>query len=351
MHKKILITGFSRTASINDYNILKSKMKIQTNIQALKYGLQLLGYQVQQREVKYGQNLNQYYRIITYFNSTNLFTNINTAGALWTLTRKDTLIAINDAYVGNCFGDPYKVGLQKKYLNCFGNGLKNFNKLNIIDRNSLDKLHMSWMYDRHILLPLNQGGDTTVFFRQDINKFNVNYASITGFNPNALLPLRKPEIITNYTDKKYQWFVAALSKKNRQFLNKYKKREKLLLPITTAGGKNNLRLTQQQAVNKFSQYWFNGVSKIKWSSGGWWRLRMQQIIDAGSICWCQSKQQAQILGKSWYIENINTLQNMSVNQLNDLVQTMRQQFYNNHPIGQIGKQIALEKIKLFLQKN
>ena len=92
---KILVTGMTQLHAIEDF-YLRQQLKVVPSELALVRLLREAGHEVVQQPVSWGEDLDEYERIITYICGCDSFSTMYTDGALWTLKREDTLLAFDD---------------------------------------------------------------------------------------------------------------------------------------------------------------------------------------------------------------------------------------------------------------
>ena len=304
-------------------------------------GLRELGHDVTMRQVKWGEDLSEWDKIISYAAPTDTFIADATDGFLWTLTRDDTLIAVDDWQVGRVLSDCLRP--DAKWKDAFVgqmNGLE--------DKAFADFLHSKWCCGRRILVPAFEGGDLSLLINEGMSKiekaeFDCEAMDIVGYDPNPLLPLRRPT--TTFMEKERVWVVAGLSEANRKAWKKLKP----TLPVIEVGkrGKGGVRMPEDEIIDWFAQRWFHYMPPYKHAGSGWWRARPQQISDGMAITVCSPAEGA-IFGDSWVIEDPRTLESMDVKELRELAVQQRKEFVENHPVCSKGKERSISKLEEFI---
>lgn len=337
---KILVTGITRLQCEENY-YLKQQLRVIPSEVALVNGLRELGHDVTMRVVQWGEDLSEWDRIISYAAPTDTFIAYATNGFLWTLTRDDTLIAIDDWQCGRVISDCLR--LDAKWKDAFVgqmNGLK--------DREFADILHSQWCCGRKILFPAFEGGDLSLLLNEGMTKIQkaeleCGAMELFSYDPNPLLPLRRPK--TTLLEKERVWVIAGLSEANR----KSWKRIKPTLPVIEVGkrGAGGVRMPEDEIVDWFAQRWFHYMPHYKHAGSGWWRARPQQISDGMAITVCDPKEGA-IFGPSWVIEDPKALETLSDNELHDLALRQRLEFVERHPVDDKGRQRSLSKLTEFI---
>lgn len=338
---KILVTGTTALHCTEDY-YLRQELKVLPSETALVKGLRELGHEVVQRPVTWGEDLDSYDKIITYLSATDSFVCGYTAGALWTLRRDDTLIALDDWQIARTVTDFLRP--EAKWKDAFVGQMDG-----CTDREEADRLHSEWICGRRVLLPAFENGDHSLFFKKGFEKVGKAEAICDSvipytFNPEPLLPLRQPK--TSLDVKYREWVIAGLSEANR----KSWKRLKPTLPVVEVGkrGKGGVRMSEDKIVDWFAQRWFHWVPKYDISGSGWWRARPRQLSDGMVITVHESAAEAAIFGPSWVIEDPLSLESMSDSELHDLAVRQRLEIVERHPLGEEGIRRTLGSLIRFI---
>ncbi len=340
---KILVTGITKLHAVPDH-YLKQQLKVIPSEPALVLALRELGHTVDHKAVSWGEDLDQYDKVITYLSGTDSFVCDYTDGALWTLKREDTLIAIDDWQTTRTFMDAFKTeGKWKPAFSAAMNGQE-------AHREEIDELHSKWLFGRKVLAPAFTGGDTDLMFKKayaQAEKKGLDFGekpSVFAYDPNPLLPLRQGKF--KAPDKKeMKWIIAGLNEANR----KWWKKIGATLPVIEVGkkGKEGIRLPENQMVNFCGGQFLHLMPKYDHAGSGWWRARPQQIVDVESVLYCDPEE-AKIFGDSWVIDNPLSLETMSPAELHDLALRMKADFYKNHPTDAVGKARSISQVENFL---
>ena len=338
---KILITGQTSLDCFENY-YLKQQLRVIPGVVALVNGLRELGHEVEQRPVTWGENLSQYDKIVTFLSPTDTFCAGYTDGALWTLTRDDTLCAISDWQTDRTYLDPMKK--EAKWKDAFVSQLNG-----VTDRDAVDELHDQWLCGRKILLTAFEGGDLSLVFSKAsvktaaANRICEGY-QLFGYDPNPLLPLRRPK--TTFDNKERRWIIAGLSEANRKSWKKLKP----TLPVIEVGkrGPGGCRMPEDEIVDFFAQSWYHWLPGYSHAGSGWWRAKFQQLSDCLVVSVCANPKEGAIFGPSWVIENPLELETMSDSELHNLSVRQRLEFVERHPTDEIGKARSLNRLAQFI---
>lgn len=343
---KILITGITALHCTEDY-YLRQQLKVVPSEAALVPILREMGHTVEQRVVTWGEDLDSYDKIITYVCGTDSFVAAHTPGALWTLKRKDTLLAFDDWQTDRSIQD----GSFKSAAKWRGQFAKQMSGVEHL-RDELDELHYDWCHDRHVLAPMFPNGNMDVLFAKSRKAkgkklwFETQNITIHGYDPNPWLPGRIPEGQVDPSDRKMEWIVAGLNQTSRSYLKKFKP----TLPVIELGGRgeNGIRMTEPEAIEWFGDYWLHGMPGYAHAGSGWWRSRPSQLAGHGVVTYCDPKEGA-IYGPSWVIKDPVALESLSPSELYDLGQRQSKEFFERHPIDDTGKALSSIAVQVFLE--
>lgn len=349
---KILITGITKLQSVEDF-YLGQELKVVPSELALVRALRELGHEAEMSRVRWGDDLDKYDRIITYIACTNAYSALYTDGALWTLKREDTLIAVDDWQFHLTYTNGTNPSTAKRKWVGGATGL--IRQLNDCpaSREEIDGLHYDWANNRKLLLPAFNGGDLDIMFayfkrsKRWKDWFATQRTELFGYDPNPWLPLRVPEHPSLPSNlKKKEWVVAGLGKQNREYLNKWKP----TLPVVELGGRgeNGFRLQEPDAVEWFGERWLHAMPGYNHAGSGWWRSRPSQLAGHEVVCYCNPKEGA-VYGPSWVIDNPLELEDMTEKQLEELGKLQAAEFFERHPIGEEGKAAGLNTLTNYLQ--
>jgi hypothetical protein len=337
---KFLVTGINRLQFEEDY-YLKQQLRVIPSEVALLRGLRELGHEVVMKQVRWGDNLDEWDRIIAYAAPTDTFIAAATDGFLWCLTRDDTLIACDDWQVGRVISDCLKP--EAKWKESFVGQMNG-----LTDRKAADLLHSQWCCGRKILFPAYEGGDLSLLLNEGMTKIQkaeleCDSMELFSYDPNPLLPLRRP--VTTLGPKERVWVVAGLSDANRKSWKKLKP----TLPVVEVGkrGEGGIRMPEDEIIDWYANRWFHWMPSYKHAGSGWWRARPQQLSDGMVITVCNPKEGA-IFGPSWVIENPIELETMSDSDLQQLAVAQRIEFVERHPTDEIGKARSLKRLAQFV---
>lgn len=341
---KVLVTGITPLHCTEDY-YLQQQLKVVPSEAALIPILRELGHTVEQRPVAWGEDLDSYDKIITYVGGTDSFIAQHTPGALWTLKRKDTLLAFDDWQTDRSIQDGTWKG-HAKWKENFVKQMKGVEE----HRDEIDELHFDWCKDRRILSPMFSNGNMDLLFAKTRRKKGDWLAeqsiTIHGFDPNPWLPGRVPESQVDLMDRKMEWIVAGLNQQSRSYMNKFKPNK----PVIELGGRgaNGVRMTEPEAIEWFGNYWLHGMPGYSHAGSGWWRSRPSQLAGHGVVTYCDPKE-GEVYGPSWVIDDPVALEDATPTELMHLGQQQAAEFFERHPIDDTGKLPASTAVEVFLE--
>jgi len=343
---RILITGITDLHCTEDY-YLRQQLKVVPSELALVRILRELGHTVEQRPVTWGEDLDAYDKIITYVCGTDSFIAHHTTGVLWTLKRKDTLLAFDDWQTDRSIQDGTFKGYAK-WKPSFVSQMAGLEHL----RDELDELHHDWCNNRNVLSPMFSNGDMNLLFAKSNRSkkkgdwYRSQNITIHGYDPNPWLPGRVPNEQVSEEDRKNEWIVAGLNQASRSYMNKWEPS----WPVIELGGRgeNGIRMTEPEAIEWFGNYWLHGMPGYSHAGSGWWRSRPSQLAGHGVVTYCDPKEGA-VYGPSWVIKDPLALEAMSQSELSDLGRRQADEFFQRHPIDETGKLLSATAVQVFLE--
>jgi hypothetical protein len=349
---KILITGITKLQCVENF-YLNQELKVVPSELALVSSLREMGHDVTQKIVTWGEDLDSYDRIITYLSPTNAFAALYTDGALWTLKRKDTLVAVDDWAFHIIYTNGSNPATRaRKWIGGKTGLLRQLNNAPA-SQEEIDEVHYDWANNRKMLLPAFSGGDLSLMFdfmyrsKRWSEWMNTQSTELFSYDPNPWLPLRVCNRASiEPIERKKEWVVAGLSKGNRAYMNRWKP----TLPVVELGGKgeNGFRMTEPDAVHWFGERHLHAMPGYKHAGSGWWRSRPSQLAGHKVVTYCDPREGA-IYGPSWVIDNPMMLEQMSPKELVELGERQSEEFFYRHPIGENGKQAGVDSLTKFLK--
>ena len=323
---KVLITGPTPLQCKEDY-YLQQQIKVVPSEQALTRILRELGYEVEQKAVKWGEDLDSYDKVITFLCGTDSFVCRHTGGALWALyNRPDCGVALDDYQVSRTLRD----GTQRPHAK-WRDAFRELQKLDLDNRGLLDSIHLDWMKNKKVLIPAFYGGDYNKLFTKAKKKHGEwveeQNVEIFGYYPDPWLEARGP-VSEIPIEKDMEWVVAGLSKENRAAASKWNP----TLPVIELGGKgaNGVRMPEPEAIEWFTTKWLHCIPSYDHKGSGWWRSRPVQLANAGVVSYCHPEE-AVLYGPSWVIDDPLKLEAMSTSELQELAIKQSNDFFEHQP--------------------
>lgn len=345
---KILITGMNRGQCYEDF-FERMQLKVVPSHYAVLRCLRDMGYEVEQREVKLGENLMEYDEVIVYIHSPQSFCQNLYAGLYALSQRPDAIIAFDDwqidqIYAGiNGFRTNLDEGEDKAYrqylvdLQVTKYPLETYKKYEKNFRDAAD-----------IILAKKNRLLVSAFDKGDLSLLNLDWepSQLYRFNPNPYHYNRTPE--NNFLsgvqslfdgsvepeDKKREWNFASLVQKKTL---KWLKQQNAQWPVNTYGARRGdekcERLTEDQMCQVYAEQWGALMPGYFHSGSGWWRARPLQVADAGSILIGDPKelfvyyQDLELSNKT-----AEDIEKMDLKQLTEFANAQRDALYKNHPL-------------------
>lgn len=324
MEKKILLTSTDDLLYVaHDYHLLPPTFLCST-IYALRNNIENLGYQYISKPIDQVKH-KEYSKIILYLGvQTNRFRQKYFREICELLEqRQDTILGMihwnsfemldNFINTGNFLYDHNKDADTIKYLEKI--------RLLISDRN------------HSILLPAHINGNIKNYC------FNWN-GKIFQYYPDPYMIHYK---VKASTEKKRKHLFTAWNANvvNKLFQNASWDKDSHI-PTCDAEA-----LPEKDMIYKFSTYWSNIIQHYNTVGSGWYRSRIRQIVDHGSIAVHSSLSDAKVFGKSFIdATNISNIESLNNSSLAELSNTQKLEYYKNQPNSKdLANQILLKLLE------
>jgi hypothetical protein len=362
MVKKVLITGMNREQCVRDY-FLKKELKILSSHYSLIRCLEDMGYEVEQRPVTIGENLDHYDEVIVYLHSIQSFCQHLYDGLYAIKARPNAILAFDDWQVDQVIGSypQYKRNLEdeerynpfRQYLIDLYYGDSDVDTIKAHKQDYKDACDIIMSNNNRLMVCAYAGGD--------LSRLNVGWKEdrIFSFNPNPYNLNRRPE--NNYgeeggiasffgvettepEDKQRAWvFSSLIQNKTSKWLKNQNLQWELLSYGARRGEHKSSRVTEPEMCKVYNKNWGCLMPAYYHAGSGWWRSRVQQTIDAGSILYCEDAE-GKIYGDAFIGLNTSDIEQMDMSQLVDLAARQKECLYDNHPLDKSVERAELTKI-------
>lgn len=337
---KILITGMNKNQCVFDF-YLQQQLKIITHYSLIRC-FRDMGHEVDQRPVIIGESLDEYDQIIVFIHNPSGFA-VYAYNALWAISRKpECILAFDDWQVDSIYSGVLALSDTEKMFRPY---VKDSHKLipdNIesykeIFKSSIDKIESK---TNKILMPTFAGGDLSLLL--DYPKH-----LMLRYNPNPYHLHRQPSLNTLFDEPKQRVFNFAglVQDKTKKWL-KDQHIDKLSWPLKKYGSRKDGqdRVPEDQMVNIYSNQWGILMPGYFHAGSGWWRVRVCQVADAGSILIGEPKELS-IFYKNQEAASIKPIDliGMTDKQLVDFAAFQKECLYKAHPLN---KEIQKEELNM-----
>lgn len=332
---KILITGFNANQSTRKF-YLRQQLKVVPAHYSLFNCLVDMGHDVEQREVKIGEDLSEYDEVIVYIAGPRQLVATKVFNGLWAIAqRPDCILGVDDWQAPDLFK-----GIEKcqKWEELSADFILNVNKTAL---EAVEKHRDAYL-----------GAVTTVVSRKNrmlVCAFDTAHLKdpegfgphllfdavkyprdrIYTFNPNPYHRNRKPGDVLHEGDEDPTWrkptiiypesthvgkmrrfnFASLVQSKTQKWLKKQgytgnpKNDEEGTIgswPVDLYGSKaeTQKRLTEDQMCEVFQRDWACLMPGYEHAGSGWWRARPLQAADAGCILIGEPKEMKVYYGKN-----------------------------------------------------
>jgi hypothetical protein len=335
---KILITGMNKLQCTEDF-YASQQLKVVPSHYSLIRCLRDMGYEVEQRVVDIGENLDKYDKVIVYIHNPSGFA-AYVYNALYTIARRrDCTLAFDDWQTDSIYSgllalrDPEKL-FRKYVLESHTNIPENVTEW---EKDFIEALDIIQSKTNNLLISAFRGGNPTLLLDYPRDK-------IFTYNPNPYHLNRKPnnlvvepkQRIFNFAgliqDKTKKWLKAQGINDNDWPLMKYGSRK---------DGQD--RVTEDVIVNIYAEHWGILMPGYFHAGSGWWRARPLQVADAGSIL-IGDPDEMFIYYEDEALANVKAkdLVNMCDKELEDLAAAQREALYRVHPLNKETQKVELD---------
>lgn len=355
---KILITGFNAEQSNKDY-YLRKELKVIGPFYSLTHCLEDMGYEVEQRPVRQDETLDEYAEVIVFLHSPRAFCHNLYAGLAALVARPDCVVAFDDWQINQilaslkvyhdelCRDDD--TAFKQYYFDLFQD--KTTSREHIMTRKAEYREALGKILEKRnrLLLTVYKGGD--------LSRFGLGWQGpVIPYNPNPY-HLRRTEA-NNYGEpggsaldaffgedehvKSRTWvFSSLVQNKTRPWLAK----QGITWPVRIFGARRGQfkseRVTEPEMCRIYRDCWGCLMPGYYHAGGGWWRVRVQQVADAGSIMLCDDEE-GKLYGPSFVGLTAKKIESMTDSELRELADRQARELRENHPLDKAVQRQELQ---------
>lgn len=338
---KILITGMNSLQSTENY-YLRQELNVVPTQYSLLACLRDMGHEVEQRQVIVGENLDHYDKVIAFIHNPAGFAGYLYNG-LWAIyARPDCILSIDDWQADSIWKgltDLTEETLFRPYLR---------DRAPLIPDNVedyapqlLEALDTVRAMKNKMLIAAFQGGDISkmvpwypkeLVYTYHLNPYHLNRTPANGFTgeDDGLLV---DDMTIRPDQKQREWaFVSLVQGRTRKYLSKLE----LSWPVNCFGGMRgefkSPRLKEPEMCSAYQDHWGCLVPQYYHAGSGFWRPRVFQVVDAGSILVVHPDEGA-VYGPS-FIVTPHEVEALDLDGLIDLAKRQRADLYRTQPLDQ-----------------
>lgn len=344
--KKVLITGMNK-AQVERNFYLRQELKVVSPLYSLAACFEDMGWQVDQRPAVIGEDLSVYDEVVTYVHSPRAFAHALYCGLYAVAARPDSIIAIEDwqadqirssirQYQRELTGEAAAEPFKDYYFELF----KYHDKETVVKYKDhyLAATKRFLEGDGRLLYGGYAGGDTSLV------KIGWDPERTYTYNPNPYNLNRLPSKNVHVQDKRENWiFTSLVHNKSRIWMEKQSPKWSVDYYGSRRGQFKCERVTEDVMVDRFAESWGVIATPYYHSGCGWWRSRVLQTADAGSILLCNDKEGA--LYSDAHVGNtIESIEALSFEQRVKLAKDQRDGLYERHPLDKKAQQREIERV-------
>lgn len=364
MTKKILITGMNKLQCTKDF-FLSQQLQVVPSHYSLIRCLEDMGYEVEQRPVQLGENLDHYDEVIVYIHSIQAFCQFLWAGLYAVHARPNCIIAFDDWQFKQIYStiETYKEkliegdeGVFRQYLFDLWQGKEDPETVASYREQYINACNIITSRENRLLVSAFAGGDLSTLdlgwkeenvYQYNPNPYHLNRRADNGYGTGSIS-------LDNFfgddiPEKEMKWnFASLVQEKTRKWL-KAQQPDDWKWEIVYYGAKRGKykseRKTEPEMVKVFEQQWGCLMPGYFHAGSGWWRARPLQVADAGSII-IGDKPEMMVYYQDDALAGLKVqdVEAMDVTQLAATAKAQRDALYDNHPLDKQIQQVEIERV-------
>lgn len=362
---RILITGMNNLQSTYDF-YLRQDLKVVPTQYSLTRCLEDMGWDVEQRFVAVGEDISDYDEVIVYIHSPNAFAQALWSGVYTLYARPDCIVSIDDWQFKQIISGVrgYLLDLQnelgtntpgesfKDYLMSLYRGSETQEELIPWRARFIEGLEQALSGKNRFLVAGWKGGDMTRTgiiwspertFRFDPNPYHLNRTPDNnygnGLSIEALLGQED-------TEKSRSWIFASLVK-DKTIKWMQQQNDDWKWPILHYGPKRgkfkDRRVTEDQMCKAYHDNWGCLTPAYYHAGSGFWRPRVLQVADAGSIL-VVDDEEGKVYSEAHVGVRAKDVELMDDSQLKALAKAQRDGLYDNHPLDKSRTRTEIQAV-------
>jgi len=358
MAKRILITGLNREQCNRDF-YLRKELKILNSHYSLIRCLEDSGWTVEQRPVELGEDLSSYDEVIVYLHSTNSFCQYIYDGLYAIAARPNCILAFDDWQINQVldnvkrYGDELTTGIRDPFRDyIFSLYVGKSSKEKVMSHKpdyiaavskvmSRTNRLMVCAFAGGDLTKLNTGWPTDRMFQYNPNPYNLNRRPENNFGEDSV---GLDSFLSDKPAKERSWvFSSLMHDKTRRWFEK----KNATWPVNIYGsrrGKNkSSRVTEPEMCRVYQSNWGCLMPVYYHAGSGWWRSRVQQVVDVGSVLFCETEE-GKIYGDAFTNMRVSDIEGMTDESLTALAKRQRECLYDLHPLDKKIQQMEINRV-------
>ena len=367
---KILITGMNKNQTTKDF-YLRQQLKVVPSHYSLIRCLEDMGYEVEQRLVKIGEDLSDYDKVICFLASPRQALQLAFYNGLWAIhsTPKENLVlAMDDWQTEDIFKGIQSCKDKESLLKEFTIGQNkmcdpdmSYELLEPHTQTLLDAVNFIGSKQAPMLLSVFMGGDMTklidysdeLLVGYDPNPYHRNRApgnrgdieiEDMDFMEQQMMPTIEEDTIVPEDKMKCFNFASLVQGKTKRWL---KQQNVTDWEIEFFGSRKEKqrRLVEGDMCKVYAEQWGSLMPGYHHAGSGWWRARPYQVADAGSILIGEYNEMFLLYGDDELASlTARDLEISDINKLTTLAKRQRDALYERHPLDKEKQQRELKVI-------
>lgn len=319
---------------------LRQQLQVVPSHYSLLRCLRDMGYEVEQRVVKLGEDLSHYKHVLVFLAGPKQRQAITFYNGLYAIAnRPDSILLFDDWQTKGIYDSIVKTTKEDLFnkwnvdLACANDRAFDVNAAKQYESLFLQAIDIIRCRQSRLLISAFDGGDLSLMI-------DWPYENLYQYNPNPYHLNRKGKCL--FEKQKTFNFASLLQGSTISWL---KKQNVTQWPIEYFGSKKDgqRRLTEDKMCDIFAEQWGCLMPGYKHAGSGWWRARPLQVADAGSILIGDFKEMMLYYNNESLAKlTAADLEKMNEKELHVIAASQKQALYTHHPLEKFKQQTEIK---------
>lgn len=358
--RRILVTGMNKTHVVRDF-YRQQQLQVVLATYSLVRCLEDMGYDVDHRHVEIGEDISYYDDVIAFVHSPGGFCPYLWEGLYAIAARPDCIVSFDDWQFDQIMGSlsQYRQDLLRNDEHAFRDYLFETHRNGVVREDVVARrsdyisaIDCVFAKRNRLLVSAFVGGDPSMIvdgwdlsrvYVYNPNPYHLRRRPENHFGVEGIGAFIEPETFPPEKKARVWNFSSLKQEKTARWL---KAQGEVTWPIEFFGTRKlrQRRLTEPEMCRVYAEQWGCLMPGYYHSGSGWWRTRVLQVADAGSILVCDDAEAA-VFGEAYVGVRVPDVESMDTGQLDELARRQRECLYDNHPLD---KSVQREQLRAVL---